>query len=185
MNNTYTAKEIEIANKTSRSSGAVGKNAIIPRMVKDYLQDLAENNQDIYKVLDFGAGKDAVHAQNLNENSFCHVDAYEFGKNSNDNHIKGLVFDFYDIVYASNVLNVQSSITMLIETLTTIHSCLRKGGKFIANYPKSPRKMPDYTREQMLYMIEGMGFQVEFNKKYLTYFCTKVGNKTISKQKEV
>lgn len=47
----------------------------------------------------------------------------------------------YDIVFASNVLNVQSSRKMLLETLNQIKSALNGNGEFICNYPVSPRKM--------------------------------------------
>lgn len=175
-----TKEEIEIANKTSRSSGAVGAKAIIPSLVKSYLQTLDVNAIRRVKVLDFGAGKDAMHAKSIinslhkSRGFIINLDAWEFGANSNINHIKGLIYNHYDVVYASNVLNVQSSITMLLETIKTIHACLKNGAMFYCNYPQSPRKMPDYTREQLLYLLQETGFDVTFNKKYLTYICRKL-----------
>ena len=47
----------------------------------------------------------------------------------------------YDVVFASNVINVQSSMEMLRETLTQIYKATKYGGEFICNYPSSPRKM--------------------------------------------
>ena len=47
----------------------------------------------------------------------------------------------YDIVFASNVLNVQSSLQMLFETLNQIKQAMNNNGEFICNYPQSPRKM--------------------------------------------
>lgn len=69
----YTPDEVEIANRTSRSRGAVGKRAIVPRLVPQY----ASQSDTI---LDFGAGKDAVHALDLREQGY-NVTAYEFGSN--------------------------------------------------------------------------------------------------------
>ena len=47
----------------------------------------------------------------------------------------------YDIVFASNVLNVQSSLQMLFETLNQIKLVMENNGEFVCNYPQSPRKM--------------------------------------------
>ena len=44
-------------------------------------------------------------------------------------------------MYASNVLNVQSTPRMLNVTLYYIYKILEDDGVFIANYPTSPRKM--------------------------------------------
>lgn len=47
----------------------------------------------------------------------------------------------YDVVFASNVLNVQSSLLMLRETLSQIYNSVKDDGEFIANFPISPRKL--------------------------------------------
>ena len=81
----FTMEEIKIANATSRSNGASAKNkdgsirAIVPRYVAEHI-----NKED--SILDFGAGKGAVHTKWLREQGFNAV-AYDFG----DNLIDGLL----------------------------------------------------------------------------------------------
>ena len=135
--------EIAVANATSRNTGAVGSTAIVPRYVRETFGDL----QELW-VLDFGAGKHAAHAVAMREAyaSFdWYVDAYEFGANVVPGvHLSGpaqaRVRGLYGIVYASNVLNVQSSSAMLQETVRNARSFLKYTGRFICNYPASPRK---------------------------------------------
>lgn len=136
----FTMEEIKVANATSRSNGASAKNqdgsirAIVPRYV-------AENINKEESVLDFGAGKLAIHTQWLKERDF-NVTAYDFGDNIVEGlHDKDALSKQYKVIMASNVLNVQSSMSMLWGTLRQINDSLEHGGKFICNYPSSPRKM--------------------------------------------
>lgn len=135
-----TMEEIKIANATSRSNGASAINkdgsirAIVPKYVAEHI-----NKED--SILDFGAGKGAVHTKWLREQGF-NVTAHDFG----DNVIEGLhdtnaLSKQYKVIMASNVLNVQSSGDMLLETLKQIYNSLEPGGQFVCNYPESPRKM--------------------------------------------
>lgn len=132
---TFLSDEMEIANRTSRSMGAVGAKALVPRVVRDWIQPTD-------MVLDFGAGKDAAHAIRLKSEGF-NVTAHEFGKNQQAglHDPNALQAGPYDMAYASNVLNVQSSVKMLTRTLLQIRRALKPGGIFIANFPKQPRKM--------------------------------------------
>ena len=132
---TFLPDELEIANRTSRSMGAVGAKALVPRVVRDWIQPTD-------RVLDFGAGKDAAHAVRLKGEGF-NVTAHEFGKNQQAglHDPNALQAGPYDVAYASNVLNVQSSVKMLTRTLLQIRRALKPGGIFIANFPKQPRKM--------------------------------------------
>ena len=136
----FTEMEIKIANATSRSNGASARNkdgsvrAIVPRYVVEHI-----NKED--SVLDFGAGKGAVHTKWLREEGF-NVTAYDFGDNIVVGlHDKDALQKQYKVIMASNVLNVQSSLDMLFETLKQIDNSLEPGGEFICNYPASPRKM--------------------------------------------
>jgi SAM-dependent methyltransferase len=136
----YTPEQIEIANKTSRNSPAIGAKAITPKMVRKYIED---NNldKDETLILDFGAGKAAAHAQKFVEDGYNCL-AYEFGNNVDPRvHCELALMNQYDIVYASNVLNVQSTPSMLEETLIQVKLVLKPDGVFFANYPLSPRKM--------------------------------------------
>ncbi len=137
----FSTQEVRIANATSRSNGASAKNkdgsirAIVPRYVAEHV-----DKRD--SILDYGAGKDAVHTKWLKESGF-NVVAYDFGSNSIEGiHDKNALQKQYKVIMASNVLNVSSSLGMLITTLKQIYNSLEKGGIFVCNYPASPRKMP-------------------------------------------
>ena len=144
---TFLPDETEIANRTSRSMGAVGAKAVVPRVVRDWIQPTD-------KVLDFGAGKDAAHAVRLKGEGYD-VTAHEFGSNQKEglHDPQALTNGPYDVVYASNVLNVQSKPQMMERTLRQIRRALKPGGIFIANFPKQPRKMSDLTPDQLAAQI--------------------------------
>ena len=136
----FNEMEIKIANATSRSNGASARNkdgsirAIVPKWV-------AENVKKDRTILDFGAGKEAMHTQWLREQGF-NVTAYDFGANCIEGlHDKDALSKQYRVIFASNVLNVQSSVSMLMETLWQIYNSLERGGIFVCNYPSSPRKL--------------------------------------------
>lgn len=142
----FTMEEIKIANATSRSNGASAKNrdgsirAIVPKYVSEHI-----NKDD--SILDFGAGKGAVHTLWLREEGF-NVTAYDFGDNIIEGlHDKDALDKQYKVIICSNVLNVQSSLGMLIETLQQIYNSLEKGGVLVCNYPASPRKMSLAARD--------------------------------------
>ena len=141
---------VEIANRTSRSRGAVGAKAVTPRVVRNLVRPGK-------KILDFGAGKDAAHAEALRADGYD-VTAHEFGSNVRPglHDPDALRHGPYDVAYASNVLNVQSTEAMLKKTLTQIHRALRNGGVFIGNFPNSPRKMSSFTSNDMAAAIESV-----------------------------
>ena len=133
LNEKFNDDEVAVANKTSRSGGAVSGKALVPR----HVETVAAKNDDI---LDFGAGKDAVHTKGLREKGF-NVTAHEFGSNQKQGvHDPKALDRQYHTVYASNVLNVQSGREMLGKTLDQIHKSTLPGGQFVGNYPMSPRK---------------------------------------------
>ena len=141
---------IDAANKTSRHSARVGMNAVVPRAI----EMIANKNNTI---LDYGAGSKAIHTNILKQKGF-NVTAYDFGNNVDDKlHSKNALDMKYDIVYASNVLNVQGSDSMLRHTLSQIRNAMNPSGIFIFNLPKSPRygaysKFPT-PKEQLKYLI--------------------------------
>jgi predicted RNA binding protein YcfA (HicA-like mRNA interferase family) len=136
----FDAKEVEVANKTSRSAGAVSGKALVPRHIEQH------GNKE-HEHLDFGAGKDAVHAKHLREKGFK-VTAHEFGSNQKEGvHDPKALHKKYDHVYASNVLNVQSSHHMLKKTLDQIHKATKPGGHFTGNLPESPRKFHELNHD--------------------------------------
>lgn len=150
-----TVQEKNIAMKTSRSNGAsaINKDGTIRAVVPIFVQKNVDKSKSI---LDFGAGKDMVHTKWLNQNGF-NCTAYDLWLNNGN-----VLNKKYDVVFASNVLNVQSSITMLFETLHQINKALANNGEFICNYPATPRKMISLNTETLRNAIESVfGVRVE------------------------
>ena len=150
----FNEMEIKIANATSRSGGASAINkdgsirAIVPRYVSEHI-----NKED--SLLDFGAGKGAVHTKWLREEGF-NVVAYDFGDNCIEGlHDKNALQKQYKVIMCSNVLNVQSSGDMLLKTLEQINNSLEPGGTLVMNYPASPRKM-DLSATEMEMIIQNV-----------------------------
>lgn len=148
----FTTQEIKIANATSRSNGAtaIGKDGTIKAIVPIFI-----NKNVCYdcSILDFGAGKSAIHTKWLKEQGFKNVTAYDFGENCIDGlHDANALSKRYEVVFASNVLNTNSSFDMLCETIGQVYDCLQPGGLFICNYPSSPRKM-DLSAKSLLEII--------------------------------
>ena len=157
----YTPEEIKIANSTSRSGGAtaIGKDGTIKAIVPIFVH---KNVDKQCSILDYGAGKDAMHTKWLKKSGFKDVTAYDFGQNCIKGiHDPGAMAKQYDVVFASNVLNVNSSMTMLKETLDQIYLSVKRGGKFICNYPSSPRKMNMNALELQKIIQEKFGANVE------------------------
>lgn len=128
----YTEDEIKKATRSCRTRGCIGARALIPQMVPQY----AKKSDHI---LDYGAGKEAIHARSLRTRGY-HVTAHDFGENFKKGvHDPTALKHRYDLVYASNVLNVQSNQRMLERTLDEILHVLKAGGIFLCNYPTSPR----------------------------------------------
>ena len=126
-------EDIKVANLTSRNKGAVGEQAIVPKWIE-------ENVNKKSSILDYGAGKSAQHTERLSNEGY-NVTAYEFGDNVNPNiHDVNALDKKYDVVYASNVLNVQNSEEILNTTLKEISDALNENGYAIVNLPTTPRK---------------------------------------------
>jgi hypothetical protein len=133
METVFTQNEIKEASKTSRPK-SFSKKAIVPKKVLEIASPMES-------ILDFGAGKDAVHTQILREKGL-NVTAYDFKVNSNTMYHRQDALKYkYDIVMVSNVLNIQISKGMLEDTLSQIKNCVKEDGFVIANYPKEPRKL--------------------------------------------
>lgn len=130
---TPTDHEIKIANATARTRGVVGPRAKVPRIV-------AQSAKPWMRILDYGAGPDATHAKLLRDLGFK-VTAHEFGANVRPGiHDPKALGRRYDLVYASNVLNVQATREMLRWTLQEVHRLIDRGGSAVVNYPTKPRK---------------------------------------------
>ena len=149
----FTMEEIKIANATSRSNGASAKNkdgsirAVVPRYV-------AKRISKTDSILDFGAGKAALHTKWLREQGFD-VTAYDFGDNCIEGlHDRDALSKQYKVIMMSNVLNVQSSREMLQETLQQVYNSLEPGGDLICNYPASPRKMQFFNSTSLAIEVD-------------------------------
>lgn len=131
-------EKIEYAKSTSRK-GKLADQALVPRVVAQMVPVGA-------RILDFGAGKYQIHANKLRDMGHD-VTAHDFSDVNPD-----ALNRQYDVVYASNVLNVQGSPTMLAYTLQQIHSLVKPGGVFIGNFPADPRPNP-YNAQRLLQAI--------------------------------
>ena len=170
-----TIQEIKIANATYRRNGSsvFDKDGKIRSVVANYV---AENISKDKKILDFGCGSEFIQGKYLRELGF-NVDGWDFGINKPKDCVAELD-KIYDVVYASNVLNVLSSATALRETLMQIRNCLKDGGLFIANYPAAPRKL-----ELTMNMMESLLiFFFGENAKRIRYRSTTIW--VIEKSKE-
>lgn len=138
--------------KSARSKGAVGKNAIIPRIIPILLKDV-ENPFDI---LDFGCGKDMVHVLELQMQGFS-VSGYDINLPGTEKHLERA----WDIIYLSNVINVQSTKEELDDIFDLVWMSLHRVlGIAMANYPNKPRylgwtvkEMEDYLKTRFLSVL--------------------------------
>jgi hypothetical protein len=133
-----TIEEIKIANSTYRRSGSsvFDKDGNVRSVVTRYVE---KNIGVDKKILDYGCGAEFIQGNYLRLHGFD-VDGWDIGNNKPEDCVDELR-QIYDVIYASNVLNVISSESMLTETLGQVYDCLKSGGVFIANYPSAPRKM--------------------------------------------
>lgn len=143
----YTEKEMAIANKTARSSGAsvYAKDGSIRSVVARMVDKLFAGNKDV-RISDFGSGKSAIQTMWLRSKGFQFVDPHDFGDNRPVDDRFGLN---YDVVFASNVINVASSRDMIKRDFEEMKSHTINGGAVLWNYPSSPRKSGLSTEEML------------------------------------
>lgn len=115
--------------RTARK-GVIAKNAIVPKLVEEII------NKGIIKVnnvLDFGCGKDEYHIKLL-QGKFPNIkfEGYDLGYDYPTT-------DKYDLIFASNVLNVQRTSKELSTTLQHLNRIQGSTSYLIINYPKNPR----------------------------------------------
>jgi hypothetical protein len=161
----------EEVNKTYRANGAVGKEAVVPKKIAEIF-----NPNDGLRILDYGAGTLALHAKNLRKLGF-YVDAYDIGENTDSCNVQGLRFPpEYDVVYASNVINVQPTLRDVQTIINHIKVyALKPGGKFLFNYPSTPRKYGRMTNRILYNLLLEYFYKTEKLEKNM-FLCTK-GNK--------
>lgn len=139
--NEYSEDAVKVANSTSRQGGATSMlNGVPKSLCLKYILEHADMFRN-KSILDFGAGKLALQTKYLLSQGFEDVTAYDFGTNLNDGiHDPNALRRKYDVIMASNVLNVSSSEDMLRETLMDMKKASKPGTVIICNYPNSPRK---------------------------------------------
>lgn len=153
------------ANRSARSAGAVGKNALVPKIVQEMFKP--EENKVI---LDYGSGPKMIHAENL-ENLGYNVSSFDFG----DNWRYGMEYDvikIYDVIYASNVMNTWSDEIMTRESLMEIYLGLKSGGTFIGNFPVKPRYNPTMNNLKLFGIMRDIFTDVTENPKNI-FICVK------------
>jgi SAM-dependent methyltransferase len=139
--------EIAAVNKTARSSGAVGKNAVVPRAVLDFLSKFGSKS---WSILDFGSGPAMLHTYQLREAGYENTHAFDFGDNWTDSmEVQRCGEDgryriyrgdepHYHLIFASNVFNTHSGPAMTMRALQLVHDSLKDGEVFFFNLPPSP-----------------------------------------------
>lgn len=144
----YTAREQEIANATDRPGGVFGS---MKGVVAKHVYKLTRNNK-AGRILDFGAGVEARCTKALRK-AGRNVTAHDYG----DNYVEGVhaadaLSKQYDVVFASNVLNVQATKPALEETIRQIAKATKPTGVAVVNFPVSPRKssVGDQALEKLL-----------------------------------
>lgn len=153
----YDEEDIRKANRSCRDNGAIGHSPVIAQIIELFNPDNAGT------ILDFGAGKTAKQAKDLRKKGF-NVVAHEFGANFDPEvHDAKALSRTYDIVYASNVLNVQSTGVMLEKTIRQIAlvTALVTGSRFYCNYPRQPRYLPQISERDLQRRLRVWWAQVE------------------------
>jgi len=154
----------KIMMKTARSSGAVGKGAILP----NFIASIPALKQ--HTILDFGCGKKAIHVEMLREKGYQFVYGYDLSPVENPNYtvsdLKGIP---WHLVYASNVLNVQPSFTALQCTICRIADLARFGVVYLS-YPKTPRKLGLSVEEMQNILSPFFNYTSNFKLKNTVIF---------------
>lgn len=137
---------IQRVNRTFIDRGEQARMNLVPR----FLPLFAEPEDEI---LDFGAGRSGLHVKFLRERGL-NVTGYDCGVNHCDDiHDADALSRQYDIVYASNVVNVQPTVPDLIRILDTIETCVKPGGVFFCNYANNPRKCDTLTDDDITALL--------------------------------
>ena len=149
--------DIEMMNKTSRPDDYTS-------VTTKFIMGNFSPDENL-TFLDYGAGKKATQTRKLIEAGYD-VTAYDMGGNVTELHDTDALNKQYDVVFASNVLNVQFTMEGIKQMLSEMNNCAKK--YIIFNYPSSPRKFRDHpiNNKEMKEIIEnilGVTFKVHPN----------------------
>ena len=134
--------------------------------IMDFVTKYLKNNPDA-KVLDFGAGKKPFLAKHFKKMGFA-IDAHELAQNNNKEH-DDVAGEKYDLVVASNVLNVQQTLSNLRKTLNQIFKFTTDNGMLFATVPDQPN--------ENLFTIAKL--KDEMLKKFAKVVCIKIKTGTL------
>lgn len=103
------------------------------------------------RILDYGCGPDAKYVTRMLALGMNAV-GIDFGiPSSREMHLNP--GQTYDIIVASNVLNVMNNLPDLQGVIQEIHTYLAPAGQAIANYPADPRKL-GLSNAEMLALLQ-------------------------------
>lgn len=143
-------------------------NAILPNKIFNRI-----NKYSKITLLDFGCGRDAHWVKRFRSELDVHCDGVDLDC---DSHAAWL--ESYDIVFASNVLNVQETEEQLEETIKEIVSFCNDRGNFEWNYPESPRKLNLSNKElidKIKDVVWSMGYDCHtYQASGKNCFCTTI-----------
>jgi len=107
-------------------------------------------NKEKDTVLDFGSGAARYWQNNLAKQGYV-IESHDLSIPNNTS------LNSFDVILASNVLNVQETRDQLRETLKQIMSFSKSGTRIVWNYAETPRKMPTLTNDDMEWLVEFWG----------------------------
>jgi hypothetical protein len=145
-----TSEQIKKMNRTAMGGRFGQHRAVTPHYV-------AETSKPGECVLNYGCGVadkngEIPHSKMLRSHGLIVTD-HDIGINARYADAKALECK-YDIVMASNVLNVQQTWAMLGRTLAEIASVTRQDGRAVMNFPRKPRRPMQATPEQIESIIQ-------------------------------
>lgn len=133
---------------TSRPSGIGGRTPVIPNLIAEMCQKGVIKEGAM--ILDFGAGKIPTFTRVLQEGACkrMKVVPYDIDERNNPIHTPDALSRKYDVVFASNVLNVADDTDWLQMTVGQLQGALKSksdkvdgnDGLLVLNYPEDPRK---------------------------------------------
>jgi len=165
----------QVASTYRNGKGAVGGKSLVVK----YVEEIAD---PLDYILDFGCGYDGIYVQEFHKKGYASVYGYDvvldeklldlpFKTFSNDLYgAFGISYTHWDIIYASNVLNVQPSEEHLEAVIQILAGLCSNNTILVVNYPSDPRKSG----------VDAKGVKEMLNQKFTVgvvgknvYFCRK------------